>query len=888
MIELFRRIEERSEQSQVEISLSYLEIYNEAIRDLLVEGQLDAISTPSPNPTGAPKPRIVHAAGLQLREDANKRISIPGLTEHKLKTPEDVIALILAGNQRRTMSPTLANATSSRSHAVLQVNIRQSERSSEDVTLATLSIIDLAGSERASSTQNSGARLTEGANINKSLLALGNCINALCEGGKHIPYRNSKLTRLLKFSLGGNCKTVMIVCVSPCSVHYEETQNTLKYANRAKNIKTKITRNTINADHHVREYVRTIAELREHNAQLKAQLDQNKSELNMASAKRKQASENQLVQAIEEIKQKAMASKQALIDVATCQATIEAAEARLQILQNRLDELQKLPKPRPNDLQAEFDLLNALSSADRFVAAPQSGVHTHLSQSQRTANMLDASVKLIASRRYDNIEPYDLRHIEDAVRIDALQTESAQYQARAKTLLDSLTEPQKYLSKLVGVGARCTISMKEAASLLKRKPDSAASIAETLLRLAEQNDMLFRDTLGVSTSSPKEHNAFDPFLSDLSSPPVLRALQRASPMHPSVSRSLPRANMISPQKAQRLKSPRKGSAPLRPSAVKPGVLFERAVSLPTHRSVTDLESLAAPPPSGLKKSLRWRDEASDQSLCDRKSLSFGPSMLGGSSESEWEDEAAAKVLSPLEVQSVPKNETLLFPLKPPVIQRPAVPNPTDRPVSNSRRLSSNGPLPIRRPNARADPVLNLPGISEDEPSSSTQTQNGLMKRPPFTDVANITAQRATPTFAAPTAASSKKVSRMSISGAPMLQSPPASSSARRMSGIGPLRSQRPKPRMSHLSTPALMKPLSPPKEQLHPRPSILGFAQRPMKSPMKSPRKVVRRASLAGAPLIPQSSRRISAAGLRPLRILSSERSFDTSMTLDHGRAAWK
>ena len=84
-----------------------------------------------------------------------------------------------------------------------------------------------------------GERLTEGANINKSLLALGSCINALCDPRKrnHIPYRNSKLTRLLKFSLGGNCKTVMIVCVSPSSAHFDETQNTLRYANRAKNIK---------------------------------------------------------------------------------------------------------------------------------------------------------------------------------------------------------------------------------------------------------------------------------------------------------------------------------------------------------------------------------------------------------------------------------------------------------------------------------------------------------------------------------------------------------------------------------------------------------------------------------------------------------------------------
>src|SRR5271167_4788848 len=102
-------------------------------------------------------------------------------------------------------------------------------------------------------------------------LALGNCINALCDANRrgHIPYRDSKLTRLLKFSLGGNCKTVMIVCISPSSLHYDETHNTLKYGNRAKEIKTKVSRNTLNFDRHVSQYVKLIYELRQEIAELK-------------------------------------------------------------------------------------------------------------------------------------------------------------------------------------------------------------------------------------------------------------------------------------------------------------------------------------------------------------------------------------------------------------------------------------------------------------------------------------------------------------------------------------------------------------------------------------------------------------------------------------------
>jgi kinesin family protein 18/19 len=175
--------------------------------------------------------------------------------------------IIVRGNEWRTMSPTEANATSSRSHAVLQINVSSKDRNAsvnEPHTMATLSIIDLAGSERASATKNRGERLLEGANINKSLLALGGCINALCDPRKrnHVPYRNSKLTRLLKFSLGGNCRTVMIVCVSPSSAHFDETQNTLRYANRAKNIQTKVTKNVFNVNRHVKDYLKKIDEQR--------------------------------------------------------------------------------------------------------------------------------------------------------------------------------------------------------------------------------------------------------------------------------------------------------------------------------------------------------------------------------------------------------------------------------------------------------------------------------------------------------------------------------------------------------------------------------------------------------------------------------------------------
>ncbi|KAJ5891312.1 Kinesin-like protein 6 [Penicillium subrubescens] len=273
MQELFERIDERSGEKSTEVSLSYLEIYNETIRDLLVPG----------TPKG----------GLMLREDVNQSVSVAGLSSHHPQNVEQVMDMIVRGNECRTMSPTEANATSSRSHAVLQINIAQKDRNAgqnEPHTMATLSIIDLAGSERASATKNRGDRLFEGANINKSLLALGSCINALCDPRKrnHIPYRNSKLTRLLKFALGGNCKTVMIVCVSPSSQHFDETQNTLRYANRAKNIQTKVTRNVFNVNRHVKDFLVKIDEQMNLINELKAQA---KDSENVAFAKFKKQTE---------------------------------------------------------------------------------------------------------------------------------------------------------------------------------------------------------------------------------------------------------------------------------------------------------------------------------------------------------------------------------------------------------------------------------------------------------------------------------------------------------------------------------------------------------------------------------------------------------------------
>uniref|UniRef100_A0A3P8SGP6 Kinesin-like protein n=1 Tax=Amphiprion percula TaxID=161767 RepID=A0A3P8SGP6_AMPPE len=243
--DLFRAIEETSDDMLYSVSMSYLEIYNEMIRDLL-------------NPS---------SGFLDLREDSKGVIQVAGITEVSTINAQEIMELLMKGNKQRTQEPTAANQTSSRSHAVLQVAVKQQSRCRDvlqEVRFARLFMIDLAGSERAAQTQNRGQRLKEGAHINRSLLALGNCINALSDknGNKYVNYRDSKLTRLLKDSLGGNSRTVMIAHISPASVAFEESRNTLTYADRAKSIRTRVKKNLINVSYHIAQYTSIISDLR--------------------------------------------------------------------------------------------------------------------------------------------------------------------------------------------------------------------------------------------------------------------------------------------------------------------------------------------------------------------------------------------------------------------------------------------------------------------------------------------------------------------------------------------------------------------------------------------------------------------------------------------------
>ncbi|KAL6746535.1 hypothetical protein V8C86DRAFT_2939694 [Haematococcus lacustris] len=255
--DMFRRIDSNKDW-QASVRVSFVEIHKEEVRDLLITG------------SGV-------RSAVSIREVPGGGVSLCGAVEKEVTSQEEMAAVLEMGTLCRATASTNMNSRSSRSHAIFSITLEQRRQISaaagsgiaggglvsrleddddeaedgigggvgtdgdmgEDYLCAKMHLVDLAGSERAKRTKAEGARLKEGIHINRGLLALGNVINAIVDNHKHVPYRDSKLTRLLQDSLGGNSRTVMIACASPADINFEESLNTLRYADRARHIRNK-------------------------------------------------------------------------------------------------------------------------------------------------------------------------------------------------------------------------------------------------------------------------------------------------------------------------------------------------------------------------------------------------------------------------------------------------------------------------------------------------------------------------------------------------------------------------------------------------------------------------------------------------------------------------
>ena len=254
--------------AEFEVTCTFLELYNEEITDLLTADEAPR-GPYAPPPGGAPPRRK-----LDLQTDAAKgSCTVKGLEEVRVGSPEEAFELLRRGMRKRTTAETVLNHQSSRSHSVFTLSLVHRETSAEGeeiVRMGKLNLVDLAGSENVARSGATGERAAEAGDINKSLLTLGRVMNLLVEETRpgaarpFIPYRDSKLTRLLQDALGGKCKTCIIATVAPSSTCVDETHSTLDYASKAKKISNrpevcaKVTKPTL-----VRDLQRDIGRLRE-------------------------------------------------------------------------------------------------------------------------------------------------------------------------------------------------------------------------------------------------------------------------------------------------------------------------------------------------------------------------------------------------------------------------------------------------------------------------------------------------------------------------------------------------------------------------------------------------------------------------------------------------
>ncbi|XP_053960731.1 kinesin-like protein Klp68D [Anastrepha ludens] len=307
----------RTENFQFLVDVSYLEIYMEELRDLL-------------------KPNSKH---LEVRERGSG-VYVPNLHAINCKSVDDMLNVMHIGNKNRTVGFTNMNEHSSRSHAIFMIRIEMCDIETNTIKVGKLNLIDLAGSERQSKTGASAERLKEASKINLALSSLGNVISALAENSPHVPYRDSKLTRLLQDSLGGNSKTIMIANIGPSSYNYNETLTTLRYASRAKTIQNKPVKNEDPQDAKLKEYQEEIERLKRLIAPKQQQRTEKIGKKRQRKPKKEKASNEVVQMEVEESEEEPESDKENEAEAAKSNEELERERVETAKLATKLAELE--------------------------------------------------------------------------------------------------------------------------------------------------------------------------------------------------------------------------------------------------------------------------------------------------------------------------------------------------------------------------------------------------------------------------------------------------------------------------------------------------------------------------------------------------------------------
>lgn len=703
-------------------------------------------------------------------------------------------------------------------------------------------------------------------------------INALCESGgatRHIPYRNSKLTRLLKFSLGGNCKTVMIVCVvsvaeyaikgcllnhhkAPTSNHFDDTHNTLLYADRASKIKTKVvTRNVVNVDRHVGQYVEAINRLNLEVAELKAKLAGKIGSESAIAQRRKEQGQAEVDRAKEDMRRKVDQVQPCIVDGAARASEIFIGEAKAQAYKTRLEQVraQLAAGTVSQDLLAEQGVLQALIATEEASIMPGSTLQTQYMRSQNASSMFDATLRAMSERRSDRLDESHIESLKMEAQNRKLGIEALKKEAQLATLQRALAAQSATVASLVGILGRCTVLLESGSRSLQNGGPSALEktheVSASLHRLAESNNEVIEDLFGhrvdTATCDPS-------VLAGFSSYPVATDTFSVTRRSSSVSAS---GTLVNSMRATRRSSLANLGVPdtsRRRSPRKPRTSLLPHIGHSRRSSIKVTEK---------KKGVQWKDEAGQGSLEDARESSMATDVNQNSmriSESEWEDERTEDNTSQSFLSSASFKDSQRE--MQPSGSAPKRPSRLDPSFLKSRTGSTLSSLvEVEEPKASTSYPFGsrLGNGATPGPSSIVQTRQRASKR----------GRDASPDQSAiPTAPSSRSPIRP----------------GRRNSLVGPLRSARTRRRSSLLQPPPVLVAPDRQSENTLSAPVRTGARRVPIvHTPSKRPRRPSILASRAPLPIPTRSSL------LRSQAIASSSNDANSSSDLSFkGKPSWR
>eukprot|EP00743_Colponemidia_sp_Colp-15_P008614 GILK01009374.1.p1 GENE.GILK01009374.1~~GILK01009374.1.p1 ORF type:complete len:1490 (-),score=407.64 GILK01009374.1:108-4577(-) len=481
--QIFETIQQKKGTAQFLVRVSYLEIYNEDVKDLLHP------ETPSKS--------------IAIREDANGGILVVGVQEEAVNSFDEMMTCLENGSVHRTTGSTLMNEQSSRSHSIFTVVLEQKhiDGTSDEYMSAKFHLVDLAGSERAKRTGAVGFRFKESVAINCGLLALGNVISALGDEkkkGAHVPYRESKLTRLLQDSLGGNSRTLMIACVSPADINFEETLNTLKYANRARNIRNKP---VINRDPQSAQLVQMkdeIAQLQLELMRYRAESGHPETDSDVRSVSGIQELSVELVGAKEKIKTLQSEKDQLTMRLQDSESSIIEISDDLFSIQKERDELKSQMGETLGYLKEVTHVLESLEHVSAIngtlkakMREARDHIQTTIQRSRQYAR--DRGNESVEQMKRPSTAPVKAKNRSKSVMIDPAAVQdlnSTVQQDVLKRYLDSIAKLEKEVGELRVELRQKNDELMEAKDDLNRDEEIFAEKLEEMQRQAEEHERL--------------------------------------------------------------------------------------------------------------------------------------------------------------------------------------------------------------------------------------------------------------------------------------------------------------------------------------------------------------------------------------------------------------